>query len=152
MLLNCIKTSYEPSKVELQLRSKTVRYFWTLKCQLILKNDILFYRLEDPICSKLLFLAPRQIQEKCMNDYHDTRADGHLAQYKTLEKLRQSVIWYNMTRDSKLHVKTCAKNRRKTLGVPNKNWINITLVSQWKGSTWPSYVRSLFRKKAPSRH
>ena len=98
-----------------------------MKCQLILKNDILFYRLEDPICPKLLFLAPRQMQEKCMHDYHDSRADGHLGQYKTLEKLRQYVIWYNMTRDSKLHVKTCAINRRNQLGVSNQNCINITL-------------------------
>ena len=43
-----------------------------------------------------------------MHDCHDSRAAGHLGQYKTLEKLRQSVIWYNMTRDSKLHAKTCA--------------------------------------------
>ena len=48
------------------------------------------------------------MQEQCMHDCHDSRAAGHLGQYKTLEKLRQSVIWYNMTRDSKLHAKTCA--------------------------------------------
>ena len=48
------------------------------------------------------------MQEKCMHDCHDSKAAGHLEQYKTLEKLRQSVIWYNMTRDSKLHVKPCA--------------------------------------------
>ena len=115
-----------------------MRHFWTLKCQLILKNDILFYRLEDPICPKLLFLAPRQMPERYTHDYHDNRADGNLGQYETLEKLRQSVIWYNMTRDSKLHVNTCAINRSNQLGVPNQNCINITLVSQWKGSTWPS--------------
>ena len=48
------------------------------------------------------------MQEKCIHDCHDSRAAGHLGQFKTLEKLRQSVIWSNMTRDSKLHVKTCA--------------------------------------------
>ena len=88
--------------------------------------------------SKVIVLAPRQMQKKYMHDYHDTRADGHLRQYKTLEKLRQSVIWYNMTQNSKLHVKACAINRRNQLGVPNQNCINITLVSQWKECTWPS--------------
>jgi hypothetical protein len=82
-LLNWIRTSHEPSKVELQLSSKAVRHFWTMKCQLILKNDILFYRWEDLICPRLLFIASRQMQEKYMHDCHDSRAAGHLGQYKT---------------------------------------------------------------------
>ena len=58
--------------------------------------------------SKVIIHSTRQMQEKCMHDCHDSRAAVHLGQHKSLEKLRQSVIWYNMTRDSKLHVETCA--------------------------------------------
>lgn len=63
------------------------------------------------------------MQEKCIHDCHDSRAAGHLGQFKTLEKLRQSVIWSNMTRDSKLHVKTCAvcnKQKKPTRSVKAK--------------------------------
>ena len=119
-LLNWIRTSHEPSKVELQLSSNAVKHFWTLKCQLILKNDILFYRWEDQIYPRLLLLTPKQMQEKCMHDCHDTRTACHVGQYKILEQLRQFVIWNNMTRDSKLHVKICAINRRNNLGAPSK--------------------------------
>jgi hypothetical protein len=92
------------------------------------------------------------MQEKCMHDCHDTSDACHVGQYKILEKLRQSAIWYNMTRDGKLYMQTFAINTINQLGVSSQNWINITLVSQWKGSTWTFWIRCRFRNKATSSH
>ena len=49
-----------------------------------------------------------------MHGCHDIRMAGHLGQYKTLEKLKKTVIWHGMTRDCVLYVKSCPVcNRNK---------------------------------------
>lgn len=106
-----------PSVPELKLSSKAVRHFWLCNSQLELKDEVLYYRWEDPVCPKLLFMAPKQMQPEILHYCHDIRMSGHMGQYKTLEKVKNMAIWYGMTQDCKLYVQSCQvcnKNKKLT--------------------------------------
>jgi len=107
VLMSWIEQKCTPSKQELQLSSNTVRHFWMCNTQLQLQNGVLYYKWEDPVTPRLLFIVPKQLQSEVMHGCHDIRMAGHLGQYKTLEKLKKTVIWHGMTRDCILYVKSC---------------------------------------------
>ncbi|CAG2187715.1 unnamed protein product [Mytilus edulis] len=97
-----IEDKYEPTKAELKLGSEVVRHFWSLRQQIQIKDNILLYKWEDPISPRLLFMAPKQMQKELLHGCHDVVSSGHMGQYKTLEKLKQIAVWFNMTQSCKL--------------------------------------------------
>ena len=73
----------------------------------------MYYRWENGISSKYLFVATKQMRQDVISNCHDNRVSGHLGQAKTYEKLKKCSIWYGMSQGSKLYVEYC--------GVCNKN-------------------------------
>lgn len=152
LLISWIKQKYTPSKQELQLSNRTVRHFWMCNTQLQLRNGILYYKWEDPVNPRLLLLVPKQMQKEVLYGCHDIRMAGHLGQYKTLEKLKEAVIWHGMTQDCILYVKscsTCNKNKKK-----NKNKSETGIISFWcsygKGPYGHSWTSSNHQKRKQS--
>lgn len=67
-----------------------------------------------PRNTQATFIVPKQLHSEVMHGCHDIRMAGHIGQYKTLEKLKKTVIWHGMTRDCVLYVKSCPVcNRNK---------------------------------------
>ena len=113
-LKDWIDRNHSPSTQELQLSSKTIRHFWMCRSQLELINGVLYYRWEDPVTPRLLFMAPGHMKDEILHSCHDTRMSGHLGQYKTLEKVKKTAIWHGMTIDCRLYVQSCTVcNRNK---------------------------------------
>ena len=55
------------------------------------------------------------LRQKLLYYCHDSKDLVHLGQFKTLDRLKESVYWYSMTRDKDTYVKQCSvcnKNKR----------------------------------------
>ena len=120
-LVTWLDSNRQPSQKELSLSSPSVRYFWAFAPQLEIKQGILYYRWENGISCKYLFVAPKQMRQDIIRNCHDNRASGHLGQAKTYEKLKKCSIWYGMSQDSKLYVENCGVcNRNKKPNIKSK--------------------------------
>jgi len=85
-----------------------VRYFWNNRSQLQLRDGILYYLWEEPICPRLLLVAPKILQQEILENCHCKRLSGHMGQNKTLERLKRYAIWYKMQDDCKIFVQKCS--------------------------------------------
>jgi hypothetical protein len=92
-----------------------VKYFWSCHSQLIVRDGILYYKWEDPVTSRYLFVVPECMKEKVFKSCHDAISAGHLGQNKTLHRIKQCAIWHGMSKDCKLYVQNCSicnKNKK----------------------------------------
>ena len=122
VLLKWINSSHNPSQQELSLSSPSVKYFWSCKSQLFVKDDTLFYLWEDPVAPRYLFVAPQSMHEEILSHCHDDPISGHLGQTKTLERLKNCAIWHKMSQTCKLYVSSCAVcNKNKGANVKAKS-------------------------------
>lgn len=113
-----LESKIVPTQKELSLCSPSIRYLWSCKSQLHLRDGILYYLWEDQIQPRYIFVVPKNMQPKVLEYCHDNRSAGHLGQTKTYEKLKQCSIWYGMSQDSKLYVencKVCNKNKKPNI-------------------------------------
>ncbi|CAC5376457.1 unnamed protein product [Mytilus coruscus] len=72
---------------------------------LVLKDGILCYKL-DPVHSRLLLVVPRSLKHQLLENCHDIKLSGHFGQAKTIERLKQSYIWYRLHEDTRNYVKS----------------------------------------------
>jgi hypothetical protein len=80
-----------------------------------MQNEALYYYWEDPISPRLLLVIPNSMKNQALELCHNLPISGHMGQTKTLLKLTQHVIWYKISVDCKLYVKSCSicnKNKR----------------------------------------
>ena len=117
-----VDSNYEPSQQELSLSNPSVKYFWSIKSQLRNKDGILFYKWEDPVKPRYLFVAPNEMYGEIISQCHDNRLSGHLGQNKTLEKVKQCAIWHGMKQTVKNYVESCPEcNKNKKPNVKSKS-------------------------------
>jgi hypothetical protein len=102
-----LKSQDQPSQKELTLSSPSVKYFWSCKSQLYMKDNILYYLWEDSVKPRYLFVAPKNMQYEILKYCHDNKTAGHTGQANTYENLKQCSIWYGMSKDAKLYVEGC---------------------------------------------
>lgn len=98
----------EPSQSEQRLHSRATRSLWLCKSCLKIINGVLLYQFVGFPDRKLCLLVPSSLQDEVVRYCHDIKTAGHLGEKKTLEKAKQSFLWYNMRKDWEEYVRTCA--------------------------------------------
>ena len=98
------------------LSSPSTKYLWKMKRQLLIQNDILFYKLEGVLEGKYLLVVPKIMKDEVLKFRHDTRTSGHVGRNNTYQFVKRSFFWYGMYEDVALYVATCAtcsKNKKR---------------------------------------
>jgi len=107
------KENSAPAEHELALESPAVKYFWSLKELLSVREGVLFYLPRAPLHHQV-FMVPKQMQEEFISHHHDLRLAGHMGSERTIAKVKQSGIWHGLRQDCTDFVKTCERcNRNK---------------------------------------
>ena len=78
----------------------------------MIRDNILYYQFHsvDPFEQVVLKLVvPKTLREEVLVLAHDIPSSGHLGIIKTLNNLRRHFMWYKMSFDVELFVKTCKK-------------------------------------------
>ena len=117
-IINWITTEVEPEQKELALSSQTVKYLYLHRSQLVYENELLYYRWSDDLGDKLLFVVPESLKEEVMSMNHNLPLTGHMGIAKTVARIKKSFIWYGLSRDVELFVKSCStynKDKRATV-------------------------------------
>ena len=79
-----LRSEIEPSQKELALSSPSVKYFWSFRSQLYLRDNILYYLWEDTVNPRYLFVAPEKMQYEILKYCHDNQsAIGQLKHMKS---------------------------------------------------------------------
>ena len=105
-LIDWLESETIPPLEELYLCSPSVKKFWLNKSQLEFQKGVLYYRWEDNP-PKFLLLIPDALKEEIMVGCHDCPTSGHLGQKKTLDRVKRSYMWHELTTDMCLYVRTC---------------------------------------------
>jgi hypothetical protein len=104
-----------PAEHELYLSSAGTKALWLCKNQLVLLNNVLYYRWEHRPDRRVCLVVPRSLQDEVLQFCHDSKTAGHLGRDKTLQAVKKSFLWHNMSRDCKIYVMSCAvcsKNKK----------------------------------------
>ena len=116
----------EPTQAEVKLSSPATRSFWINKKFLKVKNDLLYYQWEEDWGYRLLLIVPDQLKEEVIRLNHDIKSGGHAGIKRTLSRVKQSFMWYGMTKDTELFVKTCKEcNKNKKPNVKAKAALGV---------------------------
>ena len=107
-LLKWLETDYDP-EIEIHFCSPGTKHFWACRSQLEVIDGILYYIWENPTKVNRLLLVPESLRKEVFNFCHDASSSGHLAQKKTLAKIRQSFIWHGINKDCKLYITNCSQ-------------------------------------------
>ena len=105
-LIDWLEADRTPLLADLYLCSPTVKKFWLSKSQLEFQKRVLYYRWEGD-SSQLLLLVPDALKEEVLSGCHDCPTSGHLGQKKTLDRVKRSFMWHELTTDTCIYVRTC---------------------------------------------
>ena len=120
-LISWISTGVTPEQNDLALGSPTVKHFYLNKNRLLYQEGLLFYMWKGSICDQKLFIVPESLKQKVMSLNHDLPLTGHMGIAKTITRVKQSFMWYNMAKDIEVFVKSCSLcNRNKKANVKPK--------------------------------
>ena len=104
---DCLQTDITPSQRELSLCSPTVKYFYLNRSRLSYRNSLLWYSWKDVLGEKQLPVVPECLNQEVLSLNHNIPLTGHMGIAKTLLRIRKSFIWYKMSRDVEIFVKSC---------------------------------------------
>ena len=108
-----------PTEQELMLSAPATKHFWLNKGQLCLSEGVLHYKWEaEDGSSRLLLVVPGSLTDSVLKYAHDCPTSGHFASSKTLSRLKQGYIWYNMREACEQYTKSCdncSKNKKATV-------------------------------------
>ena len=119
-LLNWM-TEEEPTEFELKMSSSATKYLWQCRTQLSVENGVLFYNWMHKPDRRKCLVVPKDLRSEVLHQCHDVKSAGHLGRDKTLARLKQRFLWYNMFNDCEIYVKTCSTcNKNKKLNRQHK--------------------------------
>ena len=117
-LISWISTGITPEQKDLALCSSTVKHFYLNRSQILYQDGLLFYMWKGNIYDKKLFIVPESLKQEVISLNHNLPLTGHMGIAKTITRVKQSFIWYNMAKDIELFVKSCSLcNRNKKANV-----------------------------------
>ena len=102
-----LKASESPKEAELKLSSRAARYFWTNKDRLTLQEGTLYYKWEEEWETRLLLMVPLALRDEVIRLSHDLPSCGHLGVNKTTQRIKQAFMWYGLSVDVAVYVKSC---------------------------------------------
>lgn len=104
-----IEQDFPKHREEMFAESPGLRHFWLMRENLLLSNNCLFYRWEFPEETRKLFIVPDAMKGEVMEIAHCSPLSGHPGIKRTIQRLRQSFYWYNMTDYVTTFVGACEK-------------------------------------------
>ena len=105
-LIGWLESGTSPALEELYLCSPMVKKFWLNKSQLEFHEGVLRYKWEDkPV--KLLFMVPTALKDEILAGCHDCPTSGHLGIQKTLDRVKRSFMWHELSTDVSVYVRSC---------------------------------------------
>ena len=117
-LITWLSTGGEPMQKDLFLCSPTVKYFFNCRKRLVCQNGLLLYKWEEVSGDRLLLMVPEKLKNEVISYNHDLPLTGHMGIVKTIARVKQSFMWYGLTKDVELYVKSCTfcnKNKRASV-------------------------------------
>lgn len=83
--------------------------------------------------TEVFLVEPQGLQRTVLHGCHDLKSSGHLRQQKTLERLKQNYMWYNMSWDCINYVTSCCTcNQNKKPNVrPKASLVSFMPVLPW---------------------
>ena len=96
-LVGWLESNSEPSDSDLRLHSPATRALWLCRPCLEVLDGVLYYRWMSHADRCLCLVVPDSLKEEVLHYCHDSKVSGHVGQKKTIERVRQSFMWYSMT-------------------------------------------------------
>jgi hypothetical protein len=117
LILNFLKNQIEPEKSELFLSSPGAKSYWINKQMFFLdKHGVLRNTpKKEGARTRLVILA--KLRETVMELCHQLPSAGHQGTKRTLSRVKNKFLWYNMSRDMRTFVLTCevcSKHKKPT--------------------------------------
>ena len=120
-LIAWILSEKEPEQRELYLGSPAVKHFYICRKQLLYKDGLLYYKWKEEAGDRFLLMVADKLKQEVMSLNHDIPLSGHMGIAKTLARVKQSFMWYNLRKDVELFVKSCSEcNKNKKANVKAK--------------------------------
>ena len=126
-LIDTIKAEYEVDSLTKHILVKGHKQH-TVRDGLIYTED-----------NRLYIPAHDTVRQQLMHEHHDTPVNGHLGDYKTLERLSRNYYWPNMRKSVQQYIaqcQSCQLNKTSTqlpigllqsLEIPGKRWETVTM-------------------------
>ena len=146
-LIVWLQTDITPSQRELSLCSPAVKYCYLNRSRLSYQNNLLWYSWKNVLGEKQLLVVPESLKQEVLSLNHDIPLTGHMGIAKTLLRIRKSFIWYKMSRDVELFVKSCQVcNRSKKAKTKAKAGLGQYHVGSPLERCACGYSRSIYSK------
>ena len=96
-----------PTADELAIEGRVVKLLYSCRTQLEVSDGVLYYRWCDGDEDTLKLVVPQSLRMEVLKWCHDSKLAGHLGQYKTVDRVKQSFYWPEMARDVKKYILEC---------------------------------------------
>lgn len=106
-IIDWLKSNSEPSSFEFSLSSPAVRHYWSVRNQFVFISDVLYFRWEDMMDSRLLLCVPYSMRDDVMFYQHDSLLAGHPGIEATYANVVRSYYWRNRYADCAIYVNLC---------------------------------------------
>ena len=114
-ILGWRKAGCEPDKGELMLSSPGVKYWWTFRDNLRIRNGVLMYAWKGG-GGRLLLVAPKELKVVILDFCHSSGGAGHFGVEKTKLKVLEGSIWHKLRDSCEEWVGGCAICNRQKKG------------------------------------
>ena len=111
-----------PERDQVASESPSVRQYWLMWDQIILKSGVLYKKwvTSDGSKPKLQLLVPLSLRKQVLEAVHDSVTSGHLGVQKTISRARQVFYWYMLQETIRDWIRNCNKrgSRKRPLKTP----------------------------------
>ncbi|VDI48927.1 Hypothetical predicted protein [Mytilus galloprovincialis] len=97
----------KPGKEVVSGCSYGIRNLWSVWESLLIENGLLYYRIETDNGENLVLVAPTEIRNQIMKEFHNSVISGHLGRDRTIRAIKNRFYWPGMTSDISSWVREC---------------------------------------------
>ncbi|CAG2221614.1 unnamed protein product [Mytilus edulis] len=97
----------KPGKEVVSGCSYGIRNLWSVWESLLIENGLLYYRIETDNEENLVLVAPTEIRNQIMKEFHNSVISGHLGRDRTIRAIKNRFYWPGMTSDISSWVREC---------------------------------------------
>ena len=108
-LIRWVADGFPKEREELFAESQALRHFWKVRHNLLLDGNCLYYQWEFPEETRKLFIVPDAMKKEIMEIAHCSPLAGHPGIKRTIQRLRRTFYWHNMTDWVTTYVQACEK-------------------------------------------
>lgn len=88
-------------------QSPATRALWLIGSCLEIIDGVIYYRWVTQPEQKLCLIVAHSLRADVLKHCHDSKVAGHLGQQKTIERVKQSFLWYHLHSDCVEYLRSC---------------------------------------------